>query len=259
MAVAQTSVIAGDAVVGLAGVGAIALAVTIAQYTERLDFILAQTLYPAICAVQDRGQVLLETFLKSNRVGLMWGVPFGIGIALFAQDLVDYGIGRQWQPAVVLLQVFGVIQTLHQVGFNWDSFYRARGETRPVAVLAAVVLATFATCTLPLMIIYELDGFAAGMAVVAVAALATRSFFIKRLFPEFRLLPYVGRAFVPVVPAAAAVLAVRAGGAFERSGGVALAELAAFVIIAAAGTLVLERRLLRELVGYLRGPLPAAG
>lgn len=257
MIVAQASIIAGDATVGLAGVGAIALAVTIAQYTERLDFILSQTLYPAICAVQDRAGVLLETFSKSNRVGLMWGVPFGIGLALFAQDLVDFGIGRKWEPAVVLLQVFGINQTLHQVGFNWDSFYRARGDTRPVAVLAVVVLMAFATTALPLLIAYGLDGFAAGMAVVTVAALAVRVHYLRRLFPTFRLVPYLGRAYLPVVPAAAAVLLLRALSDAERAGSTALAELALFVALATMLTLLFERRLVSELIGYLRRARPA--
>jgi PST family polysaccharide transporter len=251
MVVAQASLILGDAILGLSGVGAITLAVIIAQYTERLDFILVQTLYPAICAVQDRADAVREAFLKSNRVGLMWGVPFGVGLALFAQDLVDYGIGEKWQSAVVLLQVFGVIQALHQIGFNWDAFYRARGETRPIAVASAVTLATFAVCTVPLLVAFELDGFAAGMAAVALAGLAMRGLFIKRLFPGFQVVRYVLRAFAPVAPAALTVLALRAAGIFERSAAVAITELAVFGVISIACTIAFERKLLRELGGYI--------
>ena len=41
--------------------------------------------------------------MKSNRLALMWGVPFGLGLALFAEDLVAFGIGEEWGPALVLL------------------------------------------------------------------------------------------------------------------------------------------------------------
>ena len=34
--------------------------------------------------------------MKSNRLALMWGVPFGVGLTLFAADLVEFGIGEEW-------------------------------------------------------------------------------------------------------------------------------------------------------------------
>ena len=80
--------LAGEATLGLAGAGAITLAAAIIQYTDRVDQIVTQTLYPAICAVARPHRVLFESFVKSNRLALMWGVPFGVGLALFAADLV---------------------------------------------------------------------------------------------------------------------------------------------------------------------------
>ena len=44
--------------------------------------------------VRDRTDLLFETFVKSNRLALMWGMPFGVGLALFAADLIDFVIGR---------------------------------------------------------------------------------------------------------------------------------------------------------------------
>ena len=56
---------------------------------------------------------------------------------LFAPDLVDFVLGSDWEPAVVLLQGLAVATAIQQLGFNWFSFYRARGESRPQAVEAA--------------------------------------------------------------------------------------------------------------------------
>ena len=55
--VAQSSVLVGNAALGLAGVGSIALASSIALYTTQVDQIVTTTLYPAICAVRDRADL----------------------------------------------------------------------------------------------------------------------------------------------------------------------------------------------------------
>jgi hypothetical protein len=61
-----------------------------------------------------------------------------------------------------------------------------------------------------------------------------------------------------VLPGAAAVLALRALEG-HRSLANVVGELALFAVVAVAVTLVLERPLLRELAGSLRGGEPAAG
>jgi O-antigen/teichoic acid export membrane protein len=248
----QLAMIVGSRAIGLAGVGAIALAALVVNYTDRVDQIVTSTLYPAICRVKDRTDLLYEAFVKSNRLALMWGVPFGAGVALFADDLVAYGIGEEWRDAVPLLQVFGLIAALNHVGFNWNAFYSARGDTRPMAVIGPIGLGAFVLVTIPLTIAWELDGFAAGMAIVTVVTMLVRNHFIRRLFPDFRMAAYLARAAAPTVPAAAVVLAARALVA-DRSLGIAIAELALYVAVTVAATWMLERPLLREALDYLRG------
>ena len=113
--------------------------------------------------MRDRTELLFESFVKSNRLALMWGVPFGAGLALFASDLVHHGIGEKWAPAIGLLQAFGLIAAIDQVGFNWDSYFRARGETRPVALVSLLVLVPFGAVAVPLLLADGLDGYAIGM------------------------------------------------------------------------------------------------
>ena len=130
--IAQLAVFFGDLAIGLAGAGAIGLAGTFSAYSERVDAIVTQTIYPVITRVRDRRELLVEAFVKSNRLALMWAVPFGIGLTLFVDDLVSYAIGEQWRDAVVLLQVVGVTAAVNHIGFNWGAFYRASGDTRPI-------------------------------------------------------------------------------------------------------------------------------
>jgi hypothetical protein len=83
------------------------------------------------------------------------------------------------------------------------------------------------------------------------ALLVTRCVYLVRLFPGFSIARHVLRAILPTIPATAAVLAVRAAESGSRSAAVALLELAGYLLVTALATLVFERRLLRELRGYL--------
>ena len=250
--VAQGTMLAGEAKLGLAGAGAITLASAIVQYTDRVDQIVTQTLYPAISAARDRLDVLHEAFVKSNRLALMWGAPFGVGLALFADPLVAHLIGEQWRPAVGLLQVFGVLAAINHVGFNWSAFFRARGDTKPMAVLAAVMTVTFLAGTLPALLTWGLDGLAGGMALLIAVSLAGRAYFLTRLFAGFSPLRHALRGLAPTVPAAALILGARALDLAGPTAARAAAELAAFVLVCALTTVWFERPLLREVGGYLR-------
>ena len=253
LAIAQASIIVGEAELGLAGAGAIALAATIADYSNRVDGIVTATLYPAICAVRERTDLLYESFVKSNRLALMWGVPFGLGLTLFASDLIRFALGEDWRHAELLLQVFGTAAAVGHIAFNWDAFYRARGETRPVAVWSALTMLSFMVVALPLLVTDGLEGFAIGIAVMTAVSLAIRCYYLVRLFSQLSVLTHALRAVAPVVPAVAAVLALRALEGDGRGAGLVLAELSLFLGVSVVATLWLEQALLREVVGYLRG------
>jgi O-antigen/teichoic acid export membrane protein len=256
--IGQLSIFFGDVALGLAGAGAIALAATFSAYADRVDTVITQTIYPAVCRVAGDKALLLEAFTKSNRLTLMWGMPFGVALTLFASDLVHYGIGDEWEEAIILLQVFGLTAAFNHIGFNWSAFYRAVGDTKPIARVVATTTVTFCITAIPLLLVFDLPGFAGGMAIVTAVALALRARYVARLFDGFRVFRYFLRAIAPTVPAVAAVLLMRAVGHGDRSLGRALAELAVYLIVTAVFTLVFERRLLAEALSYLRPPRGAA-
>ncbi len=249
---AQGAILIGNAYVGLAGVGAIALAATISQFAQRVDLIVTGTLYPAICAVRNRIDLLAESFVKSNRLALMWGMPFGLGLALFAGDVIDFGIGDKWSSALVLLQVFGVSAAVNQIGFNWDAYFRARGDTRPMAVTNIVSTIAFLAAAIPLTSAHGLDGFAIAIAINTAVLLIARSFYLVTLFDGFDMFRHIARAIAPSLPAVALILAVRVVETGQRTLGLALAELALYIAATVAATWLFERSLLREVLGYLR-------
>jgi O-antigen/teichoic acid export membrane protein len=252
----QVYLLTGTRVLGLAGVGYVTLASQISNYTNKVDQILASTMYPAVCAVRERRDLLFESFVKSNRLALLWGIPFGVGVALFAGDLVQFGIGEHWVPAVGIISVFGLIAAVNHLAYNWDDYFRALDDTRPVAVWAWANLATTLVATLPLLLVFGLDGFAAGMVVNTLVSLVVRVRYLMRLFPGFEMLRHAARAAAPTVPAAAAVLIMRQLPMSDhKTLAMALVELTTFVVVTGVATAALERSLVREVVGYLR---PAA-
>jgi hypothetical protein len=81
-----------------------------------------------------------------------------------------------------------------------------------------------------------------------------RCWYLARLFPSFAIFSHAFRAMWPTIPAAAAVLLIRELGDGTRGVGSAVGEAALYGAIVIVCTLVSERALLREMVGYLRGP-----
>lgn len=249
--VAQVPVLVAQRSVGLAGVGAIAIATTISAYANRVDEIVTDTIYPAVCAVKDRTDLLLESFLKSNRVALLSAAPVGAAIVLFAPDIVRYMLGERWESAIFVIQAFGVAAAINQIAFNWGAFLRAIGRTRPLAAASGVMLAGVMGIATPLLIWRGIDGFAVGMGLATLLYVGARLAFLAPLFPLRAVLVNTLRGIVPTLPALAAALVARGLGPAERDLTQALIEAALFAGIAATTTLLAERALLRELRGYL--------
>jgi O-antigen/teichoic acid export membrane protein len=253
LAVAQGQVLAFKLHAGLAAAGFITLAVTLTRYVDRADQIVTSSIYPAICAIQDRPEAQEELFVKSNRATLAWVLPFSAAVVLFAPDLVSLVLGDRWQPAVVLLQGLAVAGAIQQLGFNWFSFYRARGETRPPAVEAVVGAVAFAALAVPGLLVDGSDGFVIGRVAAVVIATGVRWFYVRRLLPGVRASGLLAPALIPLAQATIAVMAVRLatwGG--DRELWQVLAEAALFVGVYGISVWHRERALIGELLTAMR-------
>lgn len=249
--IAQSASFFGNEVLGLEGVGAIALAAQIAQFATRVDQAVSATMYPVICAIQERVDLLRESFVKSNRVALLWAVPFGFGLSLFASDLVHYVIGEKWRQALPLLIAFGLTEALGHIGFNWDDYFRARSETRPIAWTTAITTVAYLATAIPLLYLWGLKGFAIGVGIQTAVNVALRAFYLGRLFGGFDMLRHALRAIAPSLPAVGLVLFARVFEPRVRRPTEVIIELIAYVIVTIVATWILERPLLREMAAYL--------
>lgn len=253
VSVAQSSVLVAQNVAGTAAVGAIALGSTISQYTARVDGMVSTSLYSAVCAAKDRTEIMFEAFSKSNRLALLWGVPCGVGIALFTPDLVRFWLGDRWDFAIPVIQAFGLGAAMNQICSNWSVFFRARGETRPMAVEGVAMLVAVLLVAIPLLIWEGVEGYAIGMIVATAVIVAVRVIYLSRIFPGFQIWSHTLRAVWPTIPALIAVVVLRSlfPEMDEHLGG-ALTQMLVFVAVVALLTFTAERALIREIISYLR-------
>jgi polysaccharide transporter, PST family len=261
LAVVQGTMLVSNRAVGLAGLGVIALGASITNFADTVDGVISQALYPAVCAVAHQRDKLYEAFVKSNRLALVWAVPFGVGLALFASDLMRFGFGERWQSAAGVVGAMGLVAALSQVGYNYSVFMRAVNDTRPMMRMALVGVLSFVLVGAPLMLAFGLTGYAIGWAAMMLIQVAGRGYYLARLFSGFQMARHLGRAIAPSVPAALLILGLRLVEPMHRSLGLALAELGLYAAATVAGTAVFERSLMREVAGYLRRrarpPVPA--
>ncbi len=252
--VVQATLIIGNAALGLAAVGAIGLATNFSRFSSSIEQLLNLTIYPAVCAVQERKEVLVEVLVKSNRLGLMWALPFGFALTLFAGDLVQFVLGSTWDEAIPLIRIFGLIFAFGTIAFAWGIFYRARDNTRPIAVTGVASVVSFFAITVPLMLTEGVIGYGIGMAATTLIQLCLRGYFLARLFRGFNLIAHAARSLAAIVPATAGVLVVRLiEGDVTRTLGLAILEVALYALVVIATTYALERRLIHEVFDYLKG------
>jgi len=252
--VQQGQILAFDIGGGLEAAGFITLAFTLTRYADRADQIVATTLYPAICAVVDQRDTQQRMFVAASRLTMIWTLPFCAGLILFAPDLVHLVLGDEWEPAVLLIQGLAGAAALQQVGYVWFSFYRARANTPPQAVESAAMTVAFLVLALPGLFLWGFEGFVVGRIAVSLAMLAVREHYVRALFPEVGLLRLGSRGAVPALVGAAVVVLLRvAFGDGDRGAGEAVAQLASFALVTGTVTWALERALLEDVAGQVRG------
>lgn len=250
--IVQGTLLIANQTVGLAGVGAIALAASIVVFTDRVDAVISQTIYPIACRVADRRELLHEAFVKSNRLVLLWAVPFGVGLALFAGDLINYVFGDKWREAEEVLVGVGLIAAVSQIAFNWSVFLRAVDETKPMFYASVIGLLSFFVFSVPALLMMDLTGYVVGFGAITVVQIFVRGYFLRRLFHGFEITTHMLRAFAPTLVPVAAVFLVRLLSPDDDGLPQAIGEFVLYLALVVGCTLLFERRLVGEMIGYLR-------
>ena len=236
---------------GLAWAGFMTVAVMLTRYADRADQIVATTIYPAICAIPGRTAALVELFEKSNRLTLVWTLPFCATLMLFAGDLVNYVLGSEWDLAIPLIIGMALATAVQQIGYNWFSFFRANGRSAPQAVETWALVLAFLILAVPGFLIFGVWGLVAGRVIASFAMLVVRRSYLGDLLPGVSLTKLAIGAGLPLIAASAVILALRLLIGPDRSAAWVIAELLLWALMLVALYWRRERALWAELRGYL--------
>lgn len=241
-------------ILGLAALGFFRVATGLGERIDTAESVLSSVIFPVICRLDDNIQ-RRRAFDISARLILVWAVPTGLGLAVFAHDIAAM-LGPQWEPIVPLLQIEGVAEVVNAIATMWGVFFMATGNNRPSLWAGVVINVLLVVLILALGHLFGLTGIGAAIATAAVIALFQRRRFVRRLFPGTSVL----LTAVPLVTAGAVATLVTLlvhrvePGTSLRSLGI---RLVVFLSVYVALAYLLERRLVWQTLALVR-PAPAA-
>lgn len=247
------SMVVVSSTIGVAGLGFFQLAQSWASKALHIDGILSNTVFPALCSIQSSVERLRRAFVITNRLSMLWAAPAGFGIALFAEPVVRLVLGDRWEPAVILVQAQGLGVVVTSIGYNWYLFFAARGQTRPQLVVSLLGVAWLVVAVIPLLFLFELEGAAASIVVLAAGTYLVRQHYLRTIFGPFSLVRLVWRELVAGAACAAAVLVVRELW-WEIDDGVGLvSQLALYGVLVAGAGAVATGPVIRQVFSAVRG------
>lgn len=244
---------------GIAALGFFSVAQSMGNRALVVDTIVGQTIFPALCRAQDDAVGQRRAFAATNRVTAMWSATVGLAIAVFAEDVIRIILGAKWAPAEFLFQLEGLSVVTLSIGWSWDIFYRARGETKPTLAWSAISEAWVFVVLLPCTVLWGLTGAAWAVLALGVIALPARQLFLRRIFPGVNLLADVWRELLAVGSAALVAAIARAWVGPPRTFAQLGAMGIAYCIGVAAALLAVDRTFLFDVLRRVRAPKPAAG
>lgn len=137
------------------------------------------TLYPAVVRVGLQIDVLRRTYVVVNRLVMTMLSPIAGMLAVFGSALVMVW-GPEWEGFGPYLQVTAAFFVFGSLAIDWENYYRAKGDTKPMLVVYLLLLA-FLPIFLALVIVFDEPGIWVAIVLVSIYLYAARSFFAQRL------------------------------------------------------------------------------
>ncbi|MDQ1397913.1 MAG: hypothetical protein QOG64_3172 [Acidimicrobiaceae bacterium] len=235
-------VIVVSSTIGIAGLGFFQLAEGWASRALTVDTLLSDAVFPALCSIQGSPERLKRAFVVTNQLSMLFAATVGFGMVVFATPVVNYLLGPPWHPAILLVQAQGGCVVLASIGFNWDSFLAARGETKPQLAVTLLATGWVGFIALPLIAWFGIPGAAWALGVLGLTAHLVRQRYLRRLFGPFSLVAVVWKQIAGCGVAGATIALVRAAG--WRTHGIRdlVVQVAAFTALCGLSGLVTTRR-----------------
>ncbi|HVE94482.1 MAG TPA: oligosaccharide flippase family protein [Acidimicrobiales bacterium] len=248
--IAGTLVIAAQ--LGNSGLAFFVLSQNLGAQAYQFDAILGRSIYPVLCRTTDDKAAQRRAFETTTRITTIWAGVAGFGLVLFAGDLVRHILGPKWAPATFLIEMQGFAVVTGSLGYSWDLFFRARGNTKPTLLLSAMNELWVFAVLLPAVILKGLTGGAWAVASLSVLTLVVRQVPISRLFPGLSLIRTARRELASVGAAAALTALIRSAAGHPTSLLAAAMFVGLFLSLVAAFIAAVDGRFLRDLLRVFR-------
>jgi PST family polysaccharide transporter len=249
------------ATMGLAALGFFRVAGSVGDRIDRAEQVVSSVLYPVLCRIDDPAR-LRRSFVLTGRLILLWAVPTGVGLAVFAPEITHLVLGRTWDsPApgsaidsvVPLLRVEGVGEVLNAVATTWVLYYQVLDRTRSTLPMTVAVWGSMVAGGAVLIPLFHYTGLVATLALTAVLGVGLRRQRMRAIFPGVPVIrPALPLLLAGGVAAGAALAMARPFGGFDAAH--VVLRVAVFLVVYAAIAVTLERRTVREALALVRAP-----
>jgi len=234
---------------GVAVVGFFSVAWRIVELQYRLNLKSTLALYPAV--VNRRGDLASQArlFKVSNKIMMAISAPVGVVLIAFSPGLVSIW-KPDWAAVVPFMQAVGVFFVVGTLAFDWDVYYRARGETKPMTKLTGALDLTL-PFFLGLLLVMGVPGIYLSIMLIGVWLYVVRSHYARKLLGRVSAL----RSAWTLVLSAGVTGAAGWGVTYALGGGLPATAvgIACFGVLYLASLFLVQRRLVMFALGSLLG------
>jgi PST family polysaccharide transporter len=234
-----------SSVLGLAALAYFRLATSLGQRIDTAEGVVSSVLFPVLSRAPTPDR-MRRAFVLSGKLILLWAVPAGFGLTVFAGDIVRFVLGPNWYGVVPLLWVEGIGEVFNAIATTWAVFYMATGNNRPafrlglqVNVLMLVLMGVFG-------LLWGFAGIVLTIAIAVLYSLAQRRRMVLRLMPGVPVLRSGARLIGAGLVASAVTLLAKSNGHEAPTESAALLRVVLFLATYTVGALVLETPFLKE-------------
>lgn len=240
---------------GMEALGFYLVAYTLANLpTTHISYLVSNIMMPSYSQLQREPERLRRVYLKTLKLTATVSVPAAAGLAVLAPDIAGVVYGPKWLPMVGALQVLCAHGLLRSIQCTSGPFFNAVGHPKYDFYSNALRVAVIALAIVPLTNRLGIVGTSLCVS-LGVATCFAASFYLLAGVTGLHygpLLAQVYPAFVGSAAMAAGVYGLRATlGASNPAGLVALVLAGGLLYFAAL--LLIDRRLVPEVIGALRG------
>jgi O-antigen/teichoic acid export membrane protein len=219
----------------------------LSHFALLIEVIFAQTIYPVLCRAKASPSELSAIVSSSGRAAMLFLAGAGVGLVVFAEQIVRLLLGSKWVGAELFLQAHGVALLFGALAFNWEAVFRALGDTKPIFRVSVIYGASFFLTLCPLTYLYGKRGTAAGLVTVNLIGFLARNHYFNGLRLGTSMSEIIWRGLLSAIVAVIGVAILRACVGPANSVGPWLTEVAVYLLIYLLTTWRCERNLIRDI------------